>query len=43
LTTAEVGEEEIELQEENVAQELTDAVPESIRPSAVFRAAARIA
>jgi transcriptional regulator with PAS, ATPase and Fis domain len=43
LTAAEKDGEEIELQRENVEQEITDAVPSSIRPSAIFRTAARIA
>jgi transcriptional regulator with PAS, ATPase and Fis domain len=43
LTGAETREEETELQREDVDQERIDAVPASIRPSAIFRTAARIA
>jgi AraC-like DNA-binding protein len=43
LTGAETAGEETELQREDVDQELTNAVSASIRPSAIFRPAARIA
>jgi AraC-like DNA-binding protein len=43
FTGVETGGEETELQREDVDQELTGAVPASIRPSSIFRPAARIA
>jgi AraC-like DNA-binding protein len=43
LTGAETAGEETELQGEDVDQEISVAVPASIRPRAIFRTAARIA